>query len=63
MKDWKLKENATVEERKQVQTLAREQMKLKLLQDIKFDVQVCKIEGWDYKEYLIELENIIKGFL
>ena len=63
MKDWKLKENATVEERKRVQTLAREQMKLKLLQDIKFDVQVCKIEGWDYKEYLIELENIIKGFL
>ena len=63
MKDWKLKENATVEERKRVQTLAREQMKLKLLQDIKFDVQVCKIEGWDYKEYLIELENIIKRFL
>ncbi len=27
--------------------LAREQMKLKLLQDIRTDLIVCEIEGWD----------------
>ena len=43
--------------------LAREQMKLRLLLDIRQDIQVCQLEGLDYKEYLIELKEIIDGFL
>jgi len=43
--------------------LAREQMKLRLLQDIRTDIEVCKIERMDYKEYLLELKDIIDGFL
>lgn len=43
--------------------LAREQMKYKLMADIRADIEVCKLEGIDYKEYLIELKDIIDGFL
>lgn len=43
--------------------LAREQMKMKLLNDLRFDIEVCRLEGWDYKTYLLELKNIIDGFL
>lgn len=43
--------------------LAREQMKLKLMQDIRMDIEVCRLEGWEYKEYLRELKGIIDGFL
>ena len=32
--------------------LAREQLKLRLMQDINIDIQVCKLERIDYKEYL-----------
>ena len=63
MKSWKLISEATIEERKALQTLCREQMKLKLLTDIKKDVTVCEIEGWDYKEYLNSLIKLIKDFL
>ena len=44
-------------------TLAREQMKYKLMADIRADIEVCKLEGIDYKEYLRELKSIIDGFL
>ena len=43
--------------------LAREQMKLRLLQDIRVDIEICKLEGMDYKEYLLELKVIIDGIL
>ena len=43
--------------------LAREQLKLRLMQDINIDIQVCKLERIDYREYLLELKNIIDGFL
>ena len=43
--------------------LAREQLKLRLMQDINIDIQVCKLERIDYKEYLLELKSIIDGFL
>jgi hypothetical protein len=39
--------------------LAREECKLRLLQDILFDLQVCEIEQWDKLEYLTELKNLI----
>lgn len=44
-------------------TLAREQMKYKLMADIRADIEVCKLEGIDYKDYLKELKSIIDGFL
>ena len=44
-------------------TLAREQMKYKLMADIRAHIEVCKLEGIDYKEYLRELKSIIDGFL
>lgn len=42
--------------------LAREKMKLKLMQDIRTDLMVCEIEGWDKMEYLNELKELIDGF-
>lgn len=41
---------------------AREELKLRLLADIRLDIEVCKIEGWDYLEYLHELKDLIGGF-
>lgn len=38
---------ATPETRKALNRLAREQIKLRLLADIRFDLAVCEIEGWD----------------
>ena len=43
--------------------LAREQFKLKMLQDIRIDIEVCRLEGWEYKTYLRELKCIIDEFL
>ena len=43
--------------------LAREQLKLKLMADINMDLQICKLEWWDIKEYLIDLKNTIDSFL
>ena len=43
--------------------LAREQLKLRLLQDIRVDIEVCKLEGINYKDYLLELKDMIDGFL
>ena len=37
-------------------TLAREEMKYRLMSDIRADIEVCKLEGIDYKEYLRELK-------
>jgi hypothetical protein len=39
--------------------LARARFKEKLLQELLFDLAVCKIEGWDYKEYVAELKLLI----
>lgn len=43
--------------------LAREQLKLKLMLDIRMDISVCQLEGIEYKDYLRELKSIIDGFL
>lgn len=43
--------------------LAREQIKLRLLQDIRVDIAVCQLEGWEYKSYLLELQDMIQCFL
>jgi hypothetical protein len=54
----KLDENKETPRRLNI--LAREEMKLKLLADIRIDLQICEIEGWDKKEYLLELFNLLK---
>lgn len=46
-----------------VNQLCREEMKLRLMKDIYIDIEVCKLEGIDYKEYLHELKEIIDDFL
>lgn len=48
---------------KTLNKLAREQMKLKLMADIRADIEVCKLENIDYREYLKELKSVIDGFL
>lgn len=50
---------ATPEARKALNRLAREKMKYRLLADIRFDLAVCEIEGWDKAEYLSEIKNMI----
>lgn len=41
--------------------LARERMKLKLLADIQFDLQVCEIEGWNKTEYIQQIRDLVNG--
>lgn len=48
---------------KELNTLARERMKRKLLADILFDMEVCRIEGWDVLEYLGEIITMLKGLM
>lgn len=43
--------------------VAREEMKLRLLADIRADIQVSQLEGIDYKEYLLELKELIDSFI
>ena len=44
-----------IDERKTLNRLAREQMKLKILKDISMDMQICKLEGWNITEFIDEL--------
>lgn len=41
--------------------LAREQLKRKLLADILTDLTICEIEGWDKREYIAEIRQLIDG--
>ena len=40
--------------------LAREKMKLRLLADIRMDLMVCELEGWNKLEYLDELLALVQ---
>jgi hypothetical protein len=46
---------------KTVNELARKKFEQKLLADIRVDLMVCDIEGWNKLEYLEELKNLING--
>ena len=39
--------------------LARKKFEEKLLQDIRVDLMICEIEGWDKLEYIEELKKLI----
>lgn len=41
--------------------LARERMKLKILADVRVDLEICKIEGWSQQEYIQELKDLINS--
>lgn len=49
----------TPEARKALNRLAREKMKYRLLADIRFDLVICELEGWNKTEYLAELKEMI----
>ena len=47
-----------------LQKAAREEAKRNLLSDILFDMEVCRLEGWDHTEYptgLLEMLSDIVG--
>ena len=46
-----------------IQRLAREEAKYRLLRDIQADIAVCRLEGWDYRAYLLELKEMLDDFL
>ena len=46
---------------KTVNTLARKKFQEQLLKEITFDLMVCEIEGWDKKEYIKEIRNLINS--
>lgn len=41
--------------------LARKKFEEKLLQDIRVDLMICEIEGWDKTEYIKELKGLINS--
>ena len=47
--------------RRTVNDLARKKFEQKLLADIRVDLMVCEIEGWNKLEYLEELKSLING--
>lgn len=54
-----MEENESIS--KSLNRLAREQVKLRVLNDIKIDMAVCEIEGWDKTEYINELKELINS--
>lgn len=46
---------------KAVNNLARKKFQEQLLKEIHFDLMVCEIEGWDKKEYIREIKNLINS--
>ena len=47
--------------RKALNDLARHRMIHRILADIRIDMEVCEIEGWDKLEYLRTLQKEIGG--
>ena len=47
---------------KTLNDLARHKMIHRLYQDILIDLTICDIEGWDKKEYIRQLQELITHF-
>lgn len=45
----------------QLQRICREEMKLRLLTDIKADMSVCVLEGYSPYEYIDDLIELLEG--
>lgn len=48
-----------VDIRRKVNSLAREKFKVKLIQEIEFDLMICRLEGWDTASYVQDLKSLI----
>lgn len=44
---------------KALNDLARHQAIVRILSDIRMDMEICEIEGWDKQEYISELKELI----
>lgn len=47
---------------KALNDLARHKTILRLLNDIRIDMEICEIEGWDKTEYLNQIKQLINSF-
>lgn len=48
---------------KALNILARHQLICKMLADIRMDISVCQLEGWEYKGYLYRIKDYMDEFL
>ena len=46
-----------------VNTLARAKFKEQLLKEIRFDLMVCEVEGWNKKEYIEDLQHLLNNLM
>lgn len=53
----------TPEVRYRFNQAAREEMKLRLLAEIRADMAVCELEGWDRLEFIRELQALLSSLL
>lgn len=52
----------TASDRKKVNKLARKRFQEKILLDIRADLMVCELEGWNKVEYIEELQDLLNSF-
>ena len=45
---------------KALNDLARHQNILRILQDIRIDMEVCEVEGWDKTEYIRMIQKAVR---
>lgn len=46
-----------------LEKLAREQTKHLILKDVLFDINVCKLMGIEYKDYIKDIINMLSEFI
>ena len=44
---------------KALNDLARHTAILRILEDVRMDLEICEIEGWDKTEYIKQLKNLL----
>lgn len=47
------------ETRKALNDLARHQLIVRILQEIKFDLMICEIEGWDKRKFIRQIQSAV----
>ena len=62
-KRWSAQNGMSKETEKALQNLSRHQSLRKLMADVLCDINVCRLEGWDWKEYPLMIKNFIDGVL
>jgi len=53
----------TEEERRTLNQLARESLILKILKDVAFDMNACKLEGWNHMELPIRIRDEMNAII